>query len=199
MPRTFFDLIVPGVLTGIFGLVGVLVGGWIANRGQKQQRQDQYVREQLESFYYPMLGLRAKMVAKSQVRTKVSGAVDAAWRKLVQQLESVDPGQLSETIHSRSPDFEKAIEENNRELIEGILPLYRQMVETFSANMGLAESSTREYFGALVEFIDIWDRWLKGTLAKEVLDELKHSEDKLGPFYRDLFDQLDRLQKQLKE
>ena len=33
--------------------------------------------------------------------------------------------------------------------------------------MGLVEPGTRAHFGALVEFIDIWDRWLAKTIPAE--------------------------------
>ena len=97
----------------------------------------------------------------------------------------------------RFPDFEKVIEENNRQLVEEIMPLYGQMVEHFAANMGLAKKSTLQYFGALVEFVEIWNRWLRDTLPPEALDFLGHSEDKLKPFYDDLYMNVESLRCEL--
>jgi hypothetical protein len=52
---------------------------------------------------------------------------------------------------------------------------------------------------ALVEFIDVWDRWLAKTIPAEVLDELGHSEQSLHAFYADLAQNLDRLAKELQK
>ncbi len=62
---------------------------------------------------------------------------------------------------------------------------------------GLAEPSTLEHFGALVEFVEIWDRWLDETIPAEVAGALEHGEDKLYPLYDDLSRQFRRLQKEL--
>jgi hypothetical protein len=71
------------------------------------------------------------------------------------------------------------------------------MVDLFSEKMGLAEKSTRQYFAAIVEFVDIWERWLADTIPAEVAMELKHSEEPLHPFYKDLAENLERLQREL--
>lgn len=183
------------LIPALFGLLGVLVGGWITGQNQKRERAHARMRAQLDGFYSPLLGMRARMVATSQVRTKVTGATDRAWRNLFRGVTSPEASQ--KLVAQHEPQFAKVVDAQNKSLTEGILPLYRDMVKHFQANMGLAEPSTREYFGALVEFIEIWDRWLDGTLPKEVAAELDHSEDALQPFYGDLAAQLDRLQREL--
>ena len=97
----------------------------------------------------------------------------------------------------RFPDFEKIIHEDNRQLVDELMPCYRDMVNLFRDKMGLAEPSTLEHFGALVEFVEIWDRWLDETIPAEVPGALEHGEEKLYPLYDDLSRQFRRLQKEL--
>lgn len=180
------------------GLGGVAVGGWVTARGQKKQRQHERVREQLNEFYAPMLGIRSWILAKGQRRVRVSGASDAAWRRLVASRRG-NVESLQRLSEERMPDFKKIIEEDNRELAEEIMPRYHEMVDMFRERMGLAESSTVEHFGALVEFVDLWDRWLDRTIPSEVVVELEHGEDKLAALYEDLADNFRRLKAELKD
>jgi len=72
------------------------------------------------------------------------------------------------------------------------------MVELFTAKMHLTESSTRAYFPALVEFVEMWDRSLRGTLPREVAERVGPNEESLMPFYADLETNFERLQAALK-
>jgi hypothetical protein len=144
-----------------------------------------------------MLGIRSWILAKGQRRVKVTGASDSAWRKLVARRQgNVD--RLYQLSEERMPDFAKIIEEDNREMVEEIMPRYHEMVALFRDRMALAESSTVEHFGALVEFVDLWDRWLQRTIPPEVIEELEHSEAMLYPLYEDLADNFARLKAELK-
>lgn len=190
------DYITP-IITAAAGLLGVALGGWITAHSQKKQRVHDRIREQLSGFYSPLLGIRARILAKSEVRLKISGATGEAWRLLVSRNRS-DVESAEKIEKERFPDFEKVLEHNNRQLVEELLPLYRKMVDLFADNMWLAEPPTREHFGALVEFVEIWDRWLGGTLPKETVPLLGHSEENLQPFYKDLATQLNRLSNELR-
>ena len=184
------------VIAAAAGLLGVAVGGWIAAHSQRKARAHDFFRLQLDKFYSPMLGIRALILAKSQVRTEVSGAADMAWRRLTSSA-SGDVGALRKLEEERFPDFEKIISENNRQLIEKLLPSYQKMVDIFSSNMWLAEPSTLQHFGALVEFVEIWNRWTSGSLPPEVVQEIGHSEEKLKPLYADLSAQMQSLRNKL--
>jgi hypothetical protein len=73
------------------------------------------------------------------------------------------------------------------------------MVDLFTSKLLLAEFSTIQHFPALLEFVEIWNRWLDRSLPVEVLGQLNHSEEKLFPFYQDLADNFARLQGMLQE
>lgn len=189
----------PAIIAAISGILGVLVGGWITAYNQRKERLHNRIREQLDSFYAPLLGLRAQILAKSETRLKVTGATGQAWTKLMSRIDGFKVEDKIKIENERFPDFEKVIEKNDRQFIEEIMPLYREMIKYFSAKMGLAQPSTRMHFGVLVEFVEIWDRWLDKTLPQESLEFIGHSEDNLMPFYQDLSMQLDSLSQNLKK
>jgi hypothetical protein len=200
---TFFDMttlittVIPAAIAAASGLLGVVVGGWITDRNQRRERQHNRVREQLQGFYSPLYGMRVRIRAKEDVLLKVTEASEATFKKLV-----VPPAGALKDVHfkyaeGRVPDFAKVTDENSRQVSEEIMPLYRQMVEHFSANMGLAEPSTLEYFGTLLEFVETWDRWARNTLPPEVGATLCQSPERLQPFYQDLETQSARLRKRL--
>lgn len=136
-----------------------------------------------------------QILAKSEVRQKVSGAANAAWMSLFQSV--TDPSKKKQIDEDRWPDFESLIDYTDLQVRQDLIPLYRKMVELFGSNMELAEESTLTHFGALVEFTELWYRSLQHPIPPEVLTSLNHSEKKLYPLYDDLVTQFRRLRKQL--
>ena len=188
------QLIVPAAA----GIGGVLVGGLITARGQRKERQHNHIKHQLECFYGPLVAMRAQIRAKSELRVKLHGIADAAWRK---RLESVrdDPQALQATEKARGPQFDKVFEYSDEQLRNELIPLYRKMLEHVTGHMWLGEPSTLEHLGTLVEFVEIWNRFLAKTLPHEVLESIDHSEKELYPFYEDLKTQTKRLRQELKK
>ncbi len=76
---------------------------------------------------------------------------------------------------------------------EVLMPLYRKMLDTFREKMWQAEPETRSYFPILVEFVDVWERRIRGTMPDEVTREIKHTEENLHPFYDHLTSTHDHL------
>jgi hypothetical protein len=187
------------IIPAAFGLVGVALGGYISAYNQKRERERRRRSDQLGEFYGPMLALRADVLAKSELRVKISGAASAAWWALMEDAGKGGVEHRREVREQRFPLFEKIIEYNNRELAEDILPTYRKMVELFRSKMHFAEFSTIEHFATLLEFVEIWNRWLDKSLPSEVLEQLNHSENKLYPFYEDLADTFVCMQQRLGE
>jgi hypothetical protein len=73
------------------------------------------------------------------------------------------------------------------------------MTDLFTAKMHLAEPSTRKHFGALIEFVEMWERSLRGALPGEVIEVVGANEENLTAFYTDLEGNFERLQAALKE
>jgi hypothetical protein len=181
-------------------LVGVLVGGWLTSRNQKRERQIRFFREQLGEFYGPMLAMRAEVLAKAELRLKISGAAGAAWQELIGNARrggAVE--QIQELREASFPMFEEIVKYNNRQFAEEIMPSYRMMVRRFAEKMHFAEVSTVGYLEELIDFVEIWNRWLAESLPSEVVARLGHSEKKLYPFYRDVASHFVALQAEVKE
>lgn len=174
------------IIAAISGLLGALIGGYITSHNQTKQRRYNRMSEQIDGFYAPLLGLRMQILAKSETRLKMYGATGRAWIELMVRTDSLKVEDKIKLEEEHFPVYERAVEEGNRELIEKIIPLYREMIKHFEANVGLAKPTTLNYFGALVEFVEIWDQWLNKTIPKDALKFLGHSEDNLKPFYQDL-------------
>ena len=71
------------------------------------------------------------------------------------------------------------------------------MLKLFVDKMFLSEPSTRTHFTELVNFVEVWDRWLGKSLPAEVLKRLDYGERRLSLFYEDLEQHFERLRAQL--
>jgi hypothetical protein len=129
---------------------------------------------------------------------KISRAADKAWRKLCDGYEG-NPDGLKKVTDERHGAFTKIIDYNNEYLGKECIPSYHRMIEVFRKNMWLAEPSTVAYFPSLLDFVDIWDRFLAGALPGEVIQELNHSEESLQPLYGELQKKHDELRGKLAE
>jgi hypothetical protein len=191
--------ILPSVITASAGLLGVGVGGFVTAHNQKRERRQRRVSEQLGGFYGPMVALRLQVLARSDLGLKVTEAEGSAWQAMVGHADAgTDEMRRIERVErlltERFPEFEKITDYGNRQLEEFTIPLYRKMVELFTTNMPLAEAGTIKHYPALLEFVELWNRWLDKSVPIEVLGHLNHSEEKLFPFYDDLAENFSRMQ-----
>jgi hypothetical protein len=191
--------IVAAVIGAGAALLGVFAGGFFTARNQKRERQQRRINDQLSEFYSPMLALRAFVLTKSELRLKISGVAEIAWQDLVTSRHPIDVERLMKTTEERFPVFEKIIIDDNRQFAEEIMPAYHKMVELFRSKMHIAELSTIEHFASLLEFVEIWDRWLDKSIPHEVGAKLNHSEQKLYPFYMNVAANFIRMQDTLRE
>lgn len=187
------SLIVPAVA----GLVGVLIGAWLSSRRDQGQRRLAFVEKQLAQFYSPMQGLREEIAATSALRTLIQGNAERAWREVCAQVPKSDPEALVRLTQSRGPEFNKIIDYDNDKLNKELLPAYRRMADLFRENYWLAEKDTRVYYPAVLEFVEIWERWMAEAMPVEVWRKLNHNEDNLAGFYRHIAEAHDRLRSKL--
>ena len=181
------------LIAAVAALVGVTIGGFITSFNQAKERRHRRIREQADEFYGPMVGMRAAIRAKGEVRVRIGDAAREARHELTDGMPSAEVAKFNE---GRGSEFDKIIEYNNRQLTEDLIPSYREMLDHFSAHMSLAEPSTRTYLPALVEFVELWNRHLDESLPSEVSMRLQHDEAKLDPFYFDLQSHLARLSRE---
>ncbi len=170
----------------IAGLVGVWVGAKLTDRREVERRRHDFVARQLSEFYAPLLGIRMEIRARNDLRNRISELSGKAWGDLVEGLRGAHVSVMQELIDKRGPEFSAIIDHDNQQLRDATLPAYRRMVEIFRDKLWLAEPETRPALVDLIEFVDIWDRFLAQSLPHEVLTDLKHSEEKLRAFYANL-------------
>lgn len=171
----------------ISGFIGVLIGSWLTRRHQREQRKLDFIEKQLRSFYSPLLGIRNEIRMLSELREKIRQSADHHWRKMCEEArEAGGPEYVKQVTDERRDVFMKSIEYNNKQLTESLLPAYRRMVAIFRDNYYLAEGRTSEHFRPLLEFVDIWDRWLERSIPHEVVEDLGHGEKSLQALYSEL-------------
>ena len=66
-------------------------------------------------------------------------------------------------------------------------------------NLWLADPDTREHYQHLLEFVELWDRWLAKSIPAEVIERLEHSEENLKPFYEHLKGRHDLLRTKIEQ
>jgi hypothetical protein len=178
------------------GLSGVLVGALLSQWREKNNRRHDFIAKQLAEFYSPLLSIRKELKATRETEIKISRAADAAWRGLCERYQG-DPDRLRSMTEERRDSFTRIIDYNNQSLRTDCIPAYHRMIDVFRNKMWLAKASTEAYFPSLLEFVDIWDRWLSGALPGEVIEELHHSEERLQPLYEELQKTHDELREKL--
>lgn len=187
-------LIVPAAA----GLVGVVVGAGLTSRRERKQRQLAYLERQLSSFYSPMLGLRNEVQTHSNLRARIQNEASGAWQQICADSEHLDVPARQKITNERGPEFTRIIEYDNHKLYEDLLPAYQKILALFRENYWLAEPETRSFYAEVVEFVEIWNRWVEGSLPFEVLKRLQHTEEKLTPFYQHIEEQHDAIRVKLK-
>jgi hypothetical protein len=187
--------LVSSIIAACAGLGGVFVGGVMLNWSQAKELRQARIREKLDKFYSPLLGIRMHILATSEVRQKLHSIAQAEWAALFRGIDS--PGEKARIVETRDPEFKAIFEHSGGQVKEELVPLYNELVRLFTANMQFAEESTRKYFGDLVEFVELWNRQNKTPLPREVVIAINHNENKIYPLYADLETQFQALRREL--
>ncbi len=195
---TFLQTALIAVITAGAGIGGVAIGGWIAVRGQLRERRQQRIRQQLDEFYGPMLGMRKQIEARSELRAEIQSLDDEERAERREAYRGQPPRE--DVMEAQREELERSIQYDNTQLKEVLLPVYREMRDYFASHMSLAEQTTREHLPALIKFIEIWDRSFERAFPGETLRKVSdRHEEKLHPLYDDLQKQLDCLSEEMKE
>lgn len=125
-----------------------------------------------------MLSLHDQILAKKQMREKVL--------RKVHEDPRVKPDHLNQLLEHDAEHF-----------VEELFPDYQNMLTIFRTNFWLADPETRTHFAVLFEFVEVWSRWLKGTLPSALVPIVGHSEEPLQPFYEHIRRKHDELQARL--
>jgi|SRR5580658_500112 hypothetical protein len=182
------------LISAAAGLGGVFLGGYLSDRREREKRRNDFITRQLAEFYGPLVSMRAEIQARSALRLKIQTAQDQNHMNdlLDAQLHG-GPNAVKEMNDDNIPPMLDVMRDEYKIFTDVMMPLYRNMLQTFRDRMWLAETETRDYLPALVEFVDVWERHLRGTMPGEVLLEINHTEQNLHPFYDHLKSTHDRL------
>lgn len=189
--------LVTAIISAGSGMFGVIIGSSVTVVNGYLQRRRAGIRQKLEEFYGPMLAIRARIKAKSELRLRLSSIAGEEWAKLFSTGKADNPETSKKIDHDRWPEYQRLIEQANEETGSEIIPAYKEMVDVFVAKLYLANEVTRSFFSVLVEHVAVLDMYFKSPLPREVARRLDHSEKKLDPFYEELEKQFVTLQKQL--
>jgi hypothetical protein len=174
------DFINP-LISAASGLIGVWLGGWLSDRRDREKRDKDFITRQLAEFYGPLVSMRTEIRSRGELRVKIEKAQDSEYiTGLPQAAKATDPMMVM-------------MQDEFKIFTDVSMPLYRKMIETFRERMWLAESETRGYFPALIEFVDVWERHIRGTIPIDVITAIAHSEENLHPLYSHLEATHDRL------
>ena len=101
-----FDYIAQAVsplISAASALSGVTLGGWLTNRNQKIERRQRFIREQLSEFYAPMLGYRARLKARGELRLKIHNVAGSEWARLVERTREMSHESMQELQRGSRP------------------------------------------------------------------------------------------------
>ena len=118
------QLLVPAVS----GLLGVAIGGWIAATNQNKDRSHRRNEDQLR-FYAGLLSLRKVILAKSELRNRLSIIAHKAWKdELGSTLGSEQSELRTELYKQREKEYDQLSDYSDNQLREELIPLYRKML-----------------------------------------------------------------------
>lgn len=187
----WFQTLTSAIVGLASALLGISITLWFNFARDRKQRRYDLLRLQIEKFYSPMLGIRQEIAMLSTLRVRITSSADREWQELCRRCDDIDEIRGRQECHERLqkerwPEFEAIVEHDNKQFERYMMPAYRKMVEIFRDNMWLADNETRDYFGLLIEFVEIWERYLARALPYEVLTDISHSESRLQEFYSHL-------------
>jgi hypothetical protein len=173
-------------------LVGALIVYVFGIRTLSIEIRNAFVQKQLSEFYSPIAGYRKRIQAKREIQVKIALAADAAWNAICVQRSHTETERLF-------APYKSIIEYDNKQLREELMPLYRKMLDLFTEKYWLADEDTRAYYQNLLEFVEIWERYLAEALPDEVLAKLGHTEENVLPLYEHIENRLSTLQAEIKD
>lgn len=144
-----------------------------------------------------MMGLRSELRMHGELRVRIHDTANTVWSELCAQAREVSVEALDVLLRGRRSEFTNIIEYDNKKLQADLLPAYHQMTKLFRENLWLAEPETRSHYASLIEFVELWDRWLAKAIPAEVIERLEHSEEKLHGFYQHLQQKHEELRQKL--
>ena len=138
--QAWFYILVPAIAA----LLGVVAGGYITAYNQSRDRWQRRIREQIDAFYGPMVGIRQEILAKSELREEIDGL----YQETLSPLKEYSGEDRSPEQEVRGEETQKQIDYNNNQMRYELLPAYKRLRDHFlyftSARICLSRNLLRE-------------------------------------------------------
>jgi len=95
--------------------------------------------------------------------------------------------------------YDRLLKYSDVQVRKDLVPQYQAMLKLYLEKRWLAEESTLKFDYELVEFVELWRRFLDDSLPSRVLMKVDHTEEKLKPFYADLQQCFDMLRQEIEK
>ena len=183
----------------IAGLAGVFIGAWLTSRRERRQRRHEFVAKQLSHFYSPLLGLRKETIVRSNLRSKIHDSADVKWRALCEEARLKGGEAALKVLDTdREPEFRRLIEFENRQVTEELMPTNKRILGLFRENLWLADKDTQQFLPRLIEYVELWERWLARVIPTEVLEDIDTGGGSIRGLDEHLQEKHDKLQEKLR-
>jgi hypothetical protein len=174
------------LIAALIGFLGALIGAgltaWFVQRRERQQRQLAFLERQLREFYSPMVGLRAEVRMRGELRLRIQNLAEAVSSELLRN----SPDQTREYTQHLLEQFRGVIKDDNTTFKTQLIPAYQKMASLFREQLWLADPETQAYYPDFMEYLDVLERHLRDAIPGEVVASLGHTEANLHPFYAHL-------------
>lgn len=163
----------------------------LGNKKSHYERKLEFITKQITEFYSPMLGYIYRIEASNLLQKELSQLSGEAWKEItVNNNENIN-------LDEEFKPFQKLIEYDNKTTNEEVLPLFYKMHDIFTQNYWLAEDSTKQHYLKLSRYVDVWKRFQKNSVPRQVLWKMEKDENLLISFKTDIKSNLDYLKKVL--
>jgi len=176
------------------GLAGAFLGAWLSRWNEQRKQRLEFCAQQLREFYSPVLAIRTHIRALSELRLRIEkthSALGKPWPDTTTRVDAIEQS-------AHSVEAKELIEFNNEQLRTVLLPQYEKMLAIFQEKYWLAEESTRPHYQALLQYIELWKRFLTKDHSKDVIVTFDVREAELHPLYENLEAQFEKLQRMLR-
>ncbi len=194
----WFKKIILENFAAITGLLGVGIGGWIANQQFTRDKKLDFYEKQLREFYSPLVGIREEIRVLGEFRLEGEQASFKWWEKICSYGKDLNPDKSQPYYEQEGKYISTQIKYENMQLNDKIIPGYRKMVQIFLNNYWLAEEETKKYLPVLIKFVETWERYLSGMHPMEVIQQIQVKEEALMPFYAQINETHKKLREKLK-
>jgi hypothetical protein len=179
-----YTALIAAAVAAVVSLIVAYLNSLLTQWRDQAAKRLVFTEKQLAEFYSPLLGLRAEIRARSELRENLQQGAQNLWPTLVEQAQQLGGVEAMQALQrERYPDFERLIEWDNNNFYTTLLPAYRKMIDVFREGLWLADPETRPYLSELIEFVEVWERFIDKSLPKEIPHQIGHREANLNPFY----------------